>query len=179
MPSPDERRRSGARVDAELGVDVFEVLPHGSPRDPEALGDLGVRLALGYEIQDLLFARRERREPLILLEEQRAVDELDHERLAARADGSQTPVATACPAGYENLSVASLEAAGPYIVPRLVDTAGNRNGYVCGLALPDSVRAVHCKHGGLVACILAELGLPLYEFKDEDNPASQNAVVDV
>jgi hypothetical protein len=37
-----------------------------------------------------LFARRERRDPLILLEEQRAVDELDHERLAARADVSQT-----------------------------------------------------------------------------------------
>ena len=96
----------------------------------------------------------------------------------ARADVSQTPVATACPAGYEHLSVASLEAAGPYILPRRVDTAGNNNGYVCGLALPDSVREVHCKHGGLVACILAQLGLPLYEFKDDDNPASKEAQVD-
>jgi hypothetical protein len=96
----------------------------------------------------------------------------------AHADISQTPVATACPAGYEHLSVASLEAAGPYIVPRRVDTAGNNNGSVCGLALPDSVRDVHCKLGGLVACQLAQLGLPLYQFTDDDNPASQNAQVD-
>ena len=96
----------------------------------------------------------------------------------ARADGAQTPVTTACPAAYEHLSVASLEASGPYILPRLVDTAGNNNGSVCGLALPDSVREVHCKHGGVVACILAQLGLPLYEFKDDDNPASQNAQAD-
>jgi hypothetical protein len=96
----------------------------------------------------------------------------------ARADVSQTPVATACPAGYERLSVASLEATGPYVVPRRVDTAGNNNGYVCGLALPDSVRDVHCKHGGVVACILAQLGLPLYAFIDDDNPASQNAQAD-
>jgi hypothetical protein len=95
---------------------------------------------------------------------------------AARADVSQTPIATSCPAGYERLSVTSLEAAAPYILPRLVDSAGNNNGYVCGLALPDSVRDVHCKHGGSVACILAQLGLPLYNFKDDDNPASQVAV---
>ena len=96
----------------------------------------------------------------------------------AGADVSQTPVVTACPAAYEHLSVASLEAAGPYILPRRVDTAGNNNGYVCGLALPDSVREVHCKHGGVVACILAQLGLPLYQFTDDDNPASQNAQAD-
>jgi hypothetical protein len=96
----------------------------------------------------------------------------------ARADVSETPVATACPAGYEHLSVASLEAAGPYIVPRRVDTAGNNNGSICGLALPDSVREVHCKHGGLVACLLAQLGLPLYQVTDDDNPASQDAQVD-
>src|SRR5690349_7574192 len=75
----------------------------------------------------------------------------------ARADVSQTPVATACPAALAHLSVAALEATGPYILPRRVDTAGNNNGSVCGLALPDSVRDVHCKHGGLVACVLAQL----------------------
>jgi len=91
----------------------------------------------------------------------------------ARADVSQTPVATACPAGYERLSVASLEAAAPYRLARRVDTAGNDNGYVCGLALPDSVRDADCKNGGPVACILAQLGLPLYHFKDDDNPASR------
>lgn len=93
----------------------------------------------------------------------------------ARADVSQTPVTTACPTSYAHLSVASFEAAGPYIVPRLVDTAGNNNGYVCAHALPDSVRDADCKNGGTVACELAQLGLPLYRFTDDDNPASQNA----
>jgi hypothetical protein len=92
---------------------------------------------------------------------------------AARADVSQTPVATACPAGYERLSVASMEAVGPYYLPRLVDTAGNNDGYVCGLAQPDSVRDAFCKQGGVVACLLAQLGLPHYVFKDDDNPASK------
>jgi hypothetical protein len=91
---------------------------------------------------------------------------------AARADVSQTPVATACPAGYALLSVASLEASGPYYLPRLVDTAGNNDGSVCGLAQPDSVRDAFCKQGGVVACLLAQLGLPHYVFKDDDSPAS-------
>jgi hypothetical protein len=92
----------------------------------------------------------------------------------ARADVAQTPVATACPAGFELLSVASLEATGPYILPRRVDTPGNNNGYVCGLALPDSVRDATCRFTpGGNACKLAQLGLPVYHFIDDDNPASQ------
>ena|SRR5437899_2745747 len=91
----------------------------------------------------------------------------------ARADVSQTPVATACPAGFERLSVASLEASGPYYLPRLVDTAGNDDGYVCGLAQPDSVRDAYCRQGAVVACLLEQLGLPHYVFKDDDNPASR------
>jgi|GEM_PF-1941269 hypothetical protein len=96
----------------------------------------------------------------------------------AGADVSQTPVATACPAGYEHLGVASLEATGPYYVPRLVDTAGNNNGYVCGLAQPEAVRDAFCKLGGVVACLLAQLGLPHYVFRDDDNPATEKARVD-
>ena len=69
------------------------------------------------------------------------------------------------------MSVASLEAAGPYVRPRRVDTPGNNNGLVCGHALPDSVRDADCKHGGPVACLLEQLGLPLYLFIDDDNPA--------
>lgn len=91
----------------------------------------------------------------------------------ARADISDTPVETACPAGYERLSVASLEAAGPYVLPRRIDTAGNNNGYVCGLARPDSVRDAFCMIGGGNSCTLAQLGLPIYLFNDDDNPASQ------
>ena len=94
---------------------------------------------------------------------------------SARADVAQTPVATACPAGFAHLSVAALEATGPYYLPRLVDTAGNNDGYVCGLAQPDSVRDAFCKQGGVVACLLAELGLPHYVFKDDDSPASKKA----
>jgi hypothetical protein len=96
----------------------------------------------------------------------------------ARADVSQTPLSTACPAGYEHLSVGSLEAAGPYRLPRRFDASGNNNGSVCALEQPDSVRDAVCKNGGPVACILAQLGLPIYRFIDDDNPASQRAQID-
>jgi hypothetical protein len=90
---------------------------------------------------------------------------------AATATAAETPLTTACPAGYELLAVASLEAQGPYILPRRVDTAGNDNGYVCGLALPDAVRDATCMIGGGNACNLQALGLPVYNFTDDDNPA--------
>jgi hypothetical protein len=89
----------------------------------------------------------------------------------ARAGVSQTPVKTACPTGFERLSVASLEALGPYYLPRQVDSAGNNDGYVCGLAQPDSVRDAYCKQGATVACLLEALGLPHYVFRDDDSPA--------
>jgi hypothetical protein len=91
----------------------------------------------------------------------------------ARADGWDTPVGTGCPAGYEHLAVAALEATGPYYRPRQVDAAGNDNGYVCALAQPDSVRDAYCKQGAVVACLLEQLGLPHYVFKDDDSPAYQ------
>src|SRR5262245_62043655 len=97
---------------------------------------------------------------------------------AAHADVSRTPVATGCPAAYEHATVASLEAAGPYRLPRRFDTSGNNNGFVCALAQPDSVRDAVCKNGGPVACVLGQLGLPIYRFVDDDNPASQKAQVD-
>ena len=89
----------------------------------------------------------------------------------ARADVTRTSTANRCPSGFELLSVAALEATGPYVVPRRVDAAGNNNGFVCGLARPNSVRDAFCKQGGLNACRLAELGLPIYLVKDDDNPA--------
>jgi predicted small secreted protein len=89
----------------------------------------------------------------------------------ASADVSQTPVATGCPTGFERLSVARMESIGPYYLPRLVDTGGNDNGYVCGNAQPDSVRDAFCRQGGTVACELRQLGLPHYVFKDDDSPA--------
>lgn len=89
----------------------------------------------------------------------------------AQAATSQTPGTTACPAGYPLMNVAAMEATGPYYVPRLVDTAGNNNGWVCAKPQPDSVRDNDCKHGGVVACQLQLLGLPHYLFKDDDSPA--------
>jgi hypothetical protein len=89
----------------------------------------------------------------------------------ATADASQTPVVTACPAGYELLSVAELEATGPYVLPGRVD--GNNNGYVCGLVRPDVVRDAFCKQGGVNACHLAQVGLPIYLVLDDNNPASK------
>ena len=94
---------------------------------------------------------------------------------AARADVLQTPVVTTCPASYQFVSVAGMEATGPYIRPRIVDTAGNNDGYVCVLQLPDAARDADCRAGGHIACLLEALGLPLYHFTDDDNPASQNA----
>ena len=89
----------------------------------------------------------------------------------AHADPSQTPVVTGCPAGYEHVSVAALEAAGPYPAPRVIDRAGNDNGYVCAHAQPDSVRDAFCRQGHALACLFEQLGLPHYLFKDDDNPA--------
>ncbi len=91
----------------------------------------------------------------------------------ARADEPQTPVETACPAGFELLSVAQLEATGPYLLPRRVDTAGNNDGYVCGLERPDGVRDAFCEQGGGNSCLLRDLGLPIYLFEDNDSPASR------
>ncbi len=91
----------------------------------------------------------------------------------ARADVSQTAVATACPAGFDLLSVTAMEAIGPYYLPRLYDSGGNNDGFVCGHAQPDSVRDAYCKQGAVIACELQALGLPHYVFKDDDNPAYQ------
>jgi len=93
----------------------------------------------------------------------------------ARADNSQTPNITGCPAGYELLNIAALEAIGPYpdSVFGGIDRAGNDNGYICGLPQPPSVTAKDCKGGGEVACELLALGLPHYVLKDDDSPANK------
>lgn len=93
----------------------------------------------------------------------------------ARAAVSHTPTATGCPAAYDLQAVSWFEAQAPYKLPRLVDTAGNDNGYVCSLALPDAYRDADCMTGGTIACILEQLGLPVYHFVDDDSPAAQHA----
>ena len=92
----------------------------------------------------------------------------------ARADVSQTPVATGCPAAY------SLFPAGtpPYRVAALLDdpaNGGNHDGYVCALALPDAMRDAFCARGLLGYCLLQQLGLPAYQSTEDDSPANQHA----
>ena len=94
----------------------------------------------------------------------------------ASADESQTPVATGCPAGYERLQVSGFPNP-PYRMPRMVDAAGNGNGYVCALRLPEDVAFAYCQHLAPDACALYAEGLPLYNFVDDDNPASKAAKV--
>jgi hypothetical protein len=86
---------------------------------------------------------------------------------SARADVSQTPVATGCPAAYTHMSLGELLAAGPYFVAVRLDAAGNGNGFVCALTLPDAVRLAHCGPSCPVPVF--------YQFKDDDNPAELNA----
>jgi hypothetical protein len=64
-------------VDAELLVDVLEVLADGARRNPDRLGDLGIRLPGRDELEDLALAAGERRRDPLLLEEQRAADQVD------------------------------------------------------------------------------------------------------
>jgi hypothetical protein len=60
-------------VDAELRVDVLEVLPYRRRRDPELLGDLHVCLALRDEVQDLSLTPRKPGYPPPLFEEEGGV----------------------------------------------------------------------------------------------------------
>jgi hypothetical protein len=95
----------------------------------------------------------------------------------AGADVSQTPVATGCPAAFSTFAVATP----PHKVPGQLDdpaNGGNGDGYVCALALPDAVRDAYCAQGLAGACELQELGLPIYEFFEDDNPARQRARAD-
>ena len=70
-----------------------------------------------------------------------------------------------CRGAFELLSVTYLEAQGPYRVPRQVDEAGNKNGYVCAKALPESQRQKICG---------PECPVPvLYFFTDDELPTEK------
>lgn len=89
---------------------------------------------------------------------------------SARGDVAQTPVSTGCPAGFDHVSVASLPNP-PYRLPARLDAAGNNDGFICALALPEAVAEAFCLNFEPGACNLVQLGLPLYEFIEDDNPA--------
>jgi hypothetical protein len=88
---------------------------------------------------------------------------------AAGADPSATPVVTGCPAGYSLFTVGTP----PYRVPAFLDNpanGGNGDGLVCAHAFPDAVRDAFCANGR-AGCLLVQLGLPLYNFLEDNNPA--------
>jgi hypothetical protein len=73
-----------------------------------------------------------------------------------------TPPQTGCPAGYDRLSVEELASQG-YGAPGRVDQAGNGNGWVCGLAMPEAFRRTQCGPDCPVPVV--------YLFRDDDLPA--------
>jgi hypothetical protein len=85
----------------------------------------------------------------------------------ASADVSQTPVATGCPTGSPPLSLAFLASQGPYQLPFRLDAGGNKNGFVCGLAVPEAARLALCGPDCPVPV--------LYLFTEDDNPAHLHA----
>jgi hypothetical protein len=91
----------------------------------------------------------------------------------ASGAGAATPVATGCPAGFSLFAVGTP----PYQVPTVLDdpaSGGNGDRYVCAHALPDAVRDAFCANGR-GGCLLEQLGLTLYQFTEDDNPARQHA----
>jgi hypothetical protein len=94
----------------------------------------------------------------------------------AKGGVTQTPSATGCPAGFELLNIAALEASGPYpdSVFGAIDRAGNNNGYICGNPQPDAVLTAYCRQGAEIACELQAAGLPHYVLKDDDSPAQSD-----
>jgi hypothetical protein len=95
----------------------------------------------------------------------------------AVADTSQTPTTTACPAGYEVLNLEALPGTegDPYVFPYVIDRAGNNDGLVCGLALPDAFRDAECRNAGGPACDIQAAGLPIYHLMDNSIPAGDTA----
>ena len=97
----------------------------------------------------------------------------------AGADRAATPVATGCPAGYSLFVVGTP----PYGVPGFLDNpvnGGNGDGLVCAHAFPNAVRDAFCANGR-GGCLLESLGLPLYNFTEDNNPAegATGAVLDL
>ena len=80
--------------------------------------------------------------------------------LAPAAVAAATPVDNGCPASTAPISVAELEASGPYTLPGLIDdpaNGGNGDGWICAFALPEDV------YGGV--------GFTVYQFHENNLPA--------
>jgi hypothetical protein len=80
--------------------------------------------------------------------------------LPANAAPPGTPPTTGCPA-HQLRSVASLEAEGPYRVPRQLDAAGNQDGFVCAQPMPPAATEQRCP---LDPCLVPVI----YMFREND-----------
>jgi hypothetical protein len=77
------------------------------------------------------------------------------------AGAADAPSDTGCPAAYQLLSVADLEAQSPnYRLPHRLDEAGNQDGYVCGRPTNDQAAQNFCDG----TCPVPQL----YDFQDND-----------
>ena len=84
--------------------------------------------------------------------------------MAPAGAAAATPVADGCPASSELISVAELEASGPYQLPRAIDdpaNGGNGDGWICAFPLPDAAS------GGS--------GFTLYQFHENNLKAQGRA----
>jgi hypothetical protein len=90
---------------------------------------------------------------------------------AAAATGSSSASLDGCPDGFQLFSLDHFTGT-PYVLPAIVDHLGNNNRYVCGNEMPPAVATKRCKleGPGTPACQLIQLGLPVYNFTDDDVP---------
>ena len=90
----------------------------------------------------------------------------------ASASSVVTPVQSGCPAGFTVFVVPTP----PYGIASHLDNpayGGNGDGYVCARILPDAMRDAFCARGLFGYCVLEQLGLPAYQFVENDNPAQR------
>jgi hypothetical protein len=72
-----------------------------------------------------------------------------------------TPLETGCPAGYERMTVAELEATGHIPAPARVDAAGNANGSVCARPFADAANEQLCRLAPGGPCAVEQIYLYL------------------
>jgi hypothetical protein len=86
---------------------------------------------------------------------------------SASANVSQTPIVTGCPTGWEHLTIEWLLTQAPYQLPGILDAAGNNNGSVCAVPLPDAYTLARCGPDCPASV--------LYVFIDDNSQAQQHA----
>ena len=89
--------------------------------------------------------------------------------VAGSAYSGATPVQTGCPSGYQYRLVSEWVAMGYAGLPPQLDATGNKDGYVCGLALPEGFTFGRFEK----ALGTVPQNEVLYLFSDNDSPAKR------